>query len=74
MSSRVRGLLAGILAALALAGTAVGADRARFDTQVLALIPSPGFPARAYVAPNKRVYEGTYSNPSGDSIPSRVLE
>ena len=23
----------------------------------------PGFPARAYVAPNRRVYEGTYTNP-----------
>ena len=52
--------------------TATGAGtRARFDTRVLALIPSPGFPAKAYVAPNHRIYEGTYTNPNGDSIPSR---
>ena len=41
---------------------------------ILALIPSPGFPARAYVAPNGRIYEGSYDNPAGDSVPSRVLE
>jgi sugar lactone lactonase YvrE len=28
----------------------------------------------AYVGPNHRVYEGTYTNPSGDTMPSRVLE
>lgn len=68
-------LFAGVLIALAaLVPTSSGATRARFDTQVLALIPTPGFPARAYVAPNHRVYEGTYTNPSGDAVPSRVLE
>jgi hypothetical protein len=68
-------LAAGALLALAaFAPTAGGAARVRFDTDVLALIPSPGFPARAYVAPNHRVYEGTYTNPSGDAVPSRVLE
>ena len=34
---------------------------------------APGFPARAYVHPNGRVYEGTYDNPAGDSQRSRVL-
>ena len=64
-----------VLAALvALVPSAGGATRARFDTRVLALIPTPGFPARAYVAPTRRVYEGTYTNPHGDSVPSRVLE
>jgi sugar lactone lactonase YvrE len=48
--------------------------RERFDTRVFALIPRPGFPATAYVGPNQRVYEGTYTNPSGDSMPSRVFE
>jgi sugar lactone lactonase YvrE len=48
--------------------------RERFDTRVFALIPSPGFPATAYVGPNQRVYEGTYTNPGGDSVPSRVFE
>ena len=50
------------------------AKRARFDTRVFALIQRPGFPARAYAAPNRRVYEGTYDNPSGDTVPSRVFE
>ena len=64
-------VLAALLVALtALAPSTSGATRERFDTQVLALIPSPGFPARAYVAPNHRVYEGTYTNPNGDSVPS----
>lgn len=53
---------------------ASGALAARFDTRLFALIPTPGFPARAYAAPNGRVYEGTYDNPSGDHVASRVLE
>jgi sugar lactone lactonase YvrE len=48
--------------------------RPRWDTQVLALIPPPGFPADAYPAPGGLVYEGTYDNPQGDPAPSRVLE
>jgi len=59
---------------LVLAGAAASAARQQFDTRVLALIPTPGFPARAYVSPDRRVYEGTYSNPSGDTVASRVLE
>jgi sugar lactone lactonase YvrE len=71
----VAALLAAVVIVGVAAATATGdAVRARFDTRVLALIPSPGFPAKAYVAPNHRVYEGTYTNPNGDSIPSRVLE
>ena len=62
--------------ALALAAVApAGAQaRERWDTQVLALVPTPGYPAHAYAAPNGRVYEGTYTNPNGDSVPSRVFE
>ena len=48
--------------------------RDRWDTQVLALVPTPGFPAHAYVHPNGRVYEGTYTNESSDPGPSRVFE
>ena len=47
---------------------------ARWTTKVLALVPRPGFPACAYVHPNGRVYAGTYENPSGDTMRSRVLE
>ena len=62
-----------VLLAAALVPAAAQA-RERFDTRVFALIPRPGFPATAYVGPNQRVYEGTYTNPSGDSMPSRVFE
>jgi sugar lactone lactonase YvrE len=58
---------------LALPASAASA-RARWDTQVLALVPRPGFPALAYVHPNGHVYEGTYDNPSGDTVPSRVFD
>ena len=74
MNRRARVIGAGLLAGLAIAAPSAGAERARFDTEVFALVPPPGFPARAYVAPSHRVYEGTYTNPSGDSVPSRVLE
>jgi len=67
--------LAFILALLALAVPAVAhADRPRWDARPLATVPPPGYPARAYVAPNGRIYEGTYDNPSGDTVPSRVFE
>ena len=75
---RRRRAIAGLLvlaAALAVALPASSAPRReRWDTRVLALVPRPGFPARAYVAPDRRIYEGTYDNPGGDSVPSRVLE
>ena len=46
------------------------ADRERWDTRVLAKVQSPGYPAFVYAHPNGRVYAGTYSNPTGDSIRS----
>jgi sugar lactone lactonase YvrE len=58
----------------AIMSMASGSERLRWDTQVFARVPSPGFPASAYVHPNGRVYAGTYTNPAGDSQPSRVLE
>jgi hypothetical protein len=70
--------MCGALAALLLAGVvpaaAAGKERARWDTRVLALVGKPGFPARAYVAPRGRIYEGTYENPTGGSKPSLVRE
>lgn len=74
MIRRAAALAAALVALVAVTSVAAAGERPRFDTRVLALIPSPGFPARAYVAPNHRIYEGTYTNPSGDSSPSRVLE
>ncbi len=68
-------LAGALLAALGLACVpALGAARARFDTRLLAIIPPPGYPALAYVDPNGRIYEGTYENPTGDTVPSRVIE
>ena len=62
------------LAALAAFPAAADAQRARWDTRLLARITAPGFPASAYPHPNGRVYVGTYTNPKGDSLPSRVFE
>jgi hypothetical protein len=64
-------LIALVLASLAWPASA--AARARGDVQVLALIPPPGYPAMPLVV-GDRIYEGTYANPSGSSLPSRVLE
>jgi sugar lactone lactonase YvrE len=57
-----------------LSSAAAEAERARWDTRVFSMVPSPGFPASAYVHPNGRVYAGTYANPAGDSQRSRVFE
>ena len=64
-----------VLAALPAAPAASAQDgRARWDTRLLARITAPGYPASAYPHPNGRVYVGTYTNPGGDSLPSRVFE
>jgi hypothetical protein len=55
------------------AGAAGAAPRARGDVQVLALIPTPGFPALPHLMGGD-IYEGTYDNPAGSSRPSRVFE
>ena len=65
---------AALALAILLAAAPAALARARWDTRLLALVPSPGFPAMAYVAPNGRIYEGTYDNPAGDAIRSRVFE
>jgi sugar lactone lactonase YvrE len=64
-----------LAAALVLLG---GAERAaavpqRGQVSVLALIPPPGFPALPHVLGDE-IYEGTYDDPTGSSMPSRVLE
>ena len=65
-------LLVALVATLCAPAPATARDR--WDTQVLAVVPSPGFPAHAYVHPDGRIYAGTYDNPSGDTVPSRVFE
>jgi sugar lactone lactonase YvrE len=72
-----RAVAVALASAALLAAVAAGAgaaERPRGDTRVLALVPPPGFPAMAYAAPNGRIYEGTYDNPSGDAVASRVFE
>lgn len=44
------------------------------STRVFSLVPNPGFPAYVHAHTNGRVYAGTYTNPLGDTMPSRVLE
>ncbi len=73
------GLALGLtLAALLLLGSPAGAGakpkRERFDTRVLAVVPFPGYPARAYVHPNGRIYAGTYESSAGADVPSRLFE
>jgi hypothetical protein len=70
---KLRATLVAVAAAFASAIPATAAAGTRGDVQVLALIPSPGFPALPHVVGND-IFEGTYDNPSGDSVPSRVLE
>jgi sugar lactone lactonase YvrE len=47
--------------------------RERFDTRVLAHVPSPGYPALSLVAPDGTIYVGSFENPAGDSLPSKVF-
>jgi sugar lactone lactonase YvrE len=70
---RLVALLATALgAALALAaGPALASSRG--DVSVFAHVGAPGFPALPHVT-GGHVYEGTYSNPAGDSLPSKVFE
>jgi len=68
-------VLATLVALAALTSSASGgADRERWDTRVLALVPFPGYPARAYVHPNRRIYVGTYESDAGAGVPSRLFE
>ena len=63
-----------LVLALLAAAPAPAQERPRFDARLLAKVPVPGYPAQAYTHPNGRIYEGTYTNPSGDSLRSRVFE
>jgi sugar lactone lactonase YvrE len=66
--------IAALVAALVAAAAPAADARPRWDVQVLAKVPIPGFPALAYVHPNGRIYVGTYVNPKGDSLRSLVRE
>jgi sugar lactone lactonase YvrE len=66
-------LLALVVLVLPLA-PAAAAPREKWDTRVFASVPSPGFPAYVFKHRNGRVYAGTYADPQGDSVHSRVFE
>jgi sugar lactone lactonase YvrE len=72
---KLRGtLIAMIVAAAAAAAVPVtAAARARGDVRVITLIPTPGYPALPHLM-GGYLFEGTYDNPSGSSLPSRVLQ
>ncbi len=60
--------------AIALAAPAsLALAAARGEVSVLTLVPSPYFPALPHVM-GANVYEGTYDNPAGDDLPSKVFE
>ncbi len=61
--------LAGLVALLLVAAGASASTRG--TVSVFAPVPSPGFPALPHVI-GDQIYEGTYSNPLGDQIASRV--
>lgn len=66
-------LVLAVLVAVGLA-PAHAAERAPGTARVFAKVQSPGFPAYVHVHPNGRVYAGTYTNPAGDTMRSRVFE
>lgn len=69
---RLRLSIAAVVVAL-IAVPAVALARAAGDVQLLALIPPPGYPALPHLM-GGNIYEGTYDNPEGTTLPSRVLE
>lgn len=44
-----------------------------WTTRVFAMVSAPGYPAMAYVTPDREVVEGTYDNPTGSSAASQVF-
>jgi sugar lactone lactonase YvrE len=51
---------------LAALGPATAAARTKWDTQVLAHVPPPGYPALSLVSADRSIYVGTFTNASGD--------
>lgn len=73
----MRRLLAALAAAAAVALAPVAPAPAvdgHWTTTVFAAVPEPGYPAYVMVHRNGRVYAGSYQDPSGAGVPSRVFE
>ena len=47
--------------------------RPKWDTRVLAQVPSPGFPALSLVGADRRIFVGSFENPAGDSITPKLF-
>jgi sugar lactone lactonase YvrE len=63
-----------VAALLALAAAPSASAREKYDVQTLAKVPPPGQPALALVAPDRTIYEGTFTNASGIANgPSKVF-
>jgi sugar lactone lactonase YvrE len=78
MRRSVAAALATALAAvLVTAGLSAGSATAvdgRWSTTVFAQVPEPGYPAYTFVHRNGRVYAGSYHDPAGSGVPSKVFE
>lgn len=72
--SALLGALALALTALPLAAAPVQAAPEKWHTTVFAHVPAPGYPAYVFVHRNGRVYAGSYEDPQGAGVPSRVFE
>ncbi|MEA2423296.1 MAG: hypothetical protein QOF55_2395 [Thermoleophilaceae bacterium] len=69
-----RTLVLGAVIAAVCGAAAPAQARDRFDTKVLARVPTPGYPALSLVAPNRTIYVGTFTNAMGsDTGPSKVF-
>src|SRR5256714_1221381 len=74
MAGRRTRVAVALAAALLLALAPAAGARTRFDTKVLAHVPSPGYPALSLVARDRTIYVGTFTNAAGtDTGPSKVF-
>ncbi len=73
LARALAGALAAVLLAAGLPGPANAVD-GHWKTTVFAQVPEPGFPAYVFAHRNGRVYAGSYQDPNGAGVPSRVFE
>jgi hypothetical protein len=69
----VAALVAGGVAGAELSPPAVAVD-GHWTTTVFAPVPEPGYPAYVFAHRNGRVYAGTYHDPGGAGVASKVFE
>jgi sugar lactone lactonase YvrE len=78
MRMRPAGIAGTLLLAGALAGTGVAGPAAatggHWSTSVFAQVPEPGYPAYVLAHRNGNVYAGSYADPAGTGVPSKVFE